>query len=396
MLKTGKEVEDALEALRRLGAVRVDGARIAVDADPVFRDAVLARYRREFEGASATVVAAACAAAKVRDAGAAERRREEERFREALGALLLGWDGQRVPRILFDAPAFTRRTPPVTKGARGEDATEVTLPQVVSVASGRVGSAGSPAGCDLDALAWGVRGGRDGAESEVAWVARRIAGGAGSAGQLAGFDRQVAALQAAGDLPQGRLVRWALLEAPLDAEGEREAARLRLLTSVPAQLDALAALLGHAAPAWPGPPGARAAPVFELEMIIPRAADAELVAARALEQLAENIGMSPEDAGRVKTALVEACINAFEHSGDRDGRVRLWFAVTAGRLVIRVENRGRTLAGLPPPAAPGEQPRRRGWGLTLMRQLIDEVRIEPREDGVSLVLEKEIGVQSHG
>ena len=130
-------------------------------------------------------------------------------------------------------------------------------------------------------------------------------------------------------------------------------------------------------------------------MVIPRAADAELVAARALEQLAENLGMSQEDSGRLKTALVEACINAFEHSGDRDGRVRLWFAAAGGRLVVRVENRGRSLASLPAPAA-GGAPRRRGWGLTLMRQLLDEVRIEPREDGVSLVLEKEIGGRPRG
>jgi serine/threonine-protein kinase RsbW len=133
-----------------------------------------------------------------------------------------------------------------------------------------------------------------------------------------------------------------------------------------------------------------------MEMVIPRAADAELVAARALEQLAENLGMSPEDAGRIRTALVEACINAFEHSGDRDGRVRLSFAVAGGRLVMRVENRGRALASLPAPAVAGDQPRRRGWGLTLIRQLIDEVRIEPREDGVSLVMEKDLGGQSHG
>jgi serine/threonine-protein kinase RsbW len=166
--------------------------------------------------------------------------------------------------------------------------------------------------------------------------------------------------------------------------------------STSSQLTALAEALGLPAPAWPEPGEGSTAPALEMEMIIPRAADAELVAARALEQLAENLGMSPEDTGRIKTALVEACINAFEHSGDRDGRVRLWFAVAAGKLVMRVENRGLPLAALPSPAAPGDQPRRRGWGLTLIRQLIDEVRIEPREDGVSLVMEKVLGVQSHG
>ena len=108
-------------------------------------------------------------------------------------------------------------------------------------------------------------------------------------------------------------------------------------------------------------------------MVIPRVADVELVAARALEQLAENLAIDAEATGRLKTALVEACINAFEHGGDPDGRVRLLFAVGGGRLVVRVENRGRSFAALPPRAAAGGGPRRRGWGLTLIRQLVDEV-----------------------
>jgi serine/threonine-protein kinase RsbW len=168
------------------------------------------------------------------------------------------------------------------------------------------------------------------------------------------------------------------------------------MTSTHPQLAALAEALGLPAPPSPASLAAVPAPSLELEMIIPRAADAELVAARALEQLAENLGVGPEDAGRLKTALVEACINAFEHSGDREGRVRLWFGVAGGRLRIRVENRGRPLAALPATEAAADGPRRRGWGLTLMRQLLDEVRIEPREDGVSLVLEKDLGGRSDG
>ncbi|HWR97948.1 MAG TPA: ATP-binding protein [Candidatus Methanoperedens sp.] len=406
MLKDEPAVERALAGLGRAGVVRIDCARVVVDEDQVFRDAALALYRREFEQATPSAVAAACAAAKVRGAGAADRRRALERFRESLGALLLAWNGQRISRLLFDAPAYARRRAATataaaaaaagTEGFDGQEA-EVLLPRVISVASGRVGAGGTPAGSEMDALAWGVRGEpAAGGEVDVAWIARRIPGGAGSAGQIAAFDRQVAALQAAGELPAAGVVRWAILDAPLDPEGEREAASLRLPTSLHEQLAELAAALGLPVPARPGPQGPQVVPEFELEMIIPRAADAELVAARALEQLAENLGVGSEETGRLKTALVEACINAFEHSGEREGRVRLWFAVAAGKLVIRVENRGRPLAALPAPAAAGEQPRRRGWGLTLIRQLIDEVRIEPREDGVSLVLVQDLGVRPHG
>jgi anti-sigma regulatory factor (Ser/Thr protein kinase) len=76
--------------------------------------------------------------------------------------------------------------------------------------------------------------------------------------------------------------------------------------------------------------------------------------------------------------------------------VRLVFSVAGGRLQMRVENRGRPLAALPSPAAAGREARGRGWGLTLIRELVDEVALEPREDGVSLLMVKHLGRVEHG
>jgi anti-sigma regulatory factor (Ser/Thr protein kinase) len=190
-------------------------------------------------------------------------------------------------------------------------------------------------------------------------------------------------------------VRWAILEAPLDAAGELTATRLRLSTSTWPQLETLATLLGAALILPPPAPTAAAEPAFEIEMVIPRVADVELVAVRALEQLAEMLAIDTEVTGRLKMAVVEACINAFEHAGSADGRVRLVFSVSGGRLLMRVENRGCPLAALPSPAAPGREARGRGWGLTLIRELVDEVVLEPREDGVSLLMVKHFGRGEH-
>ena len=95
-------------------------------------------------------------------------------------------------------------------------------------------------GLEVDALAWALRAEAGAPDADVAWVARLVPGGGGGSEQLAQFDRDVAALQMAGELPPARVVRWAILEAPLDGAGDAAAARLRLSTSTWPQLEALA------------------------------------------------------------------------------------------------------------------------------------------------------------
>lgn len=400
MLKPEADVESALAGLSRAGVVRLACARVVVDDDPVLRDVAQALYRREFGRVAPAAVVAALAAAKASAAPAVLRRCRREGFRAALSGILGTWAGQQVPAVLFDAAAFrdrhAGRAPEEVLSALAADPDVVALPRVVSVAAGRVGSGATLPALEVDALAWALRAAAGTPEADVAWVARCLPGGAGGAEQLDQFDRDVVALQSAGGLPPTRVVRWAILETPLDDGGVRAAARLRLSTSTRPQLEALARLLGAAVVLPPPVPVLSAAPTFEMEMVIPRAADVELVAAGALEQLAENLSLDAPVIGRLKVAVIEACINAFEHSGSRDGRVRLVFAVEAGRLLMRVENRGRQLAALPPRADAGRAARGRGWGLTLIRELVDDVVLEPREDGVSLLMVQHLGGGDRG
>jgi serine/threonine-protein kinase RsbW len=393
MFKSRREVEEAVAGLRRAGIVRVDCARIFVTDDPVFRDFVWALYRREFGRSGPGAVEAALVAEKVRGSRAAAAHRERDALRAGLREVLLAWRGQVVPAPLFKAEAPPERRGDPVEGAPlpggGPERETVTLPEIVSVACGRVGQGSSLTSLEVDALAWGFSG-ADG-EGELAWVARSLPGGAGGEAQVEEFERSVGAMQAAGDLPASRLVKWAVLGEPLDPAGRRAAARYRMATSTIAQLRALAGLLEVAA-AIPAPAPPRPAPAtLEFEMTIPMVSDTELVAARALEQLAENLSARPQEIGKIKMALVEACINAFEHSGVPDGRVHLSFAVAGRDLSIRVENRGRAWNAVAFDAtARAAVPGARGWGLTLMRELMDEVAFEPREDGVSLVMRKHL------
>jgi len=400
MLKPETEMEAALTALSRAGVVRVDCSRIEIDPDPVFREVMTALYRREFGRFAPSFIAAALAAEKILRAPHATRDNRCRRLRTELRGLLERWNGQQVPSVLFDAPRFQGSLGghPVAEQSRLLDGeTErLTLPRVISVTSGRAGGGSAPLGLDVDALAWALPPDADDAAPAAVWVVRNLAGGPGSEEQLERFAREVAALQSAGDLPDARLVRWVILDGPLGPAGEQCAARLRLLTSTGPQFEALGTILGTPVSFPPPVPRPPAPPALELEMVIPRVTDVELVAARALEQLAENLDLAAAEIGKLKMALVEACINAFEHGGERAGRVRILFTVGAGELAMRVENRGRPLGALPPQAAAGREAGGRGWGLTLIRELVDEVSLEPREDGVSLLMVKRLTRGEHG
>lgn len=121
-------------------------------------------------------------------------------------------------------------------------------------------------------------------------------------------------------------------------------------------------------------------------MTISMDGDTEMAAARELEDLARRNGVPQKAITQVKTALVEACINAAEHSLSPDRKIDLRFAVGNGRIEVAVTNRGLRLADSQ--AVAEDENARRGWGLKLMRSLMDDVRIEPTDDGTRIVMAK--------
>jgi anti-sigma regulatory factor (Ser/Thr protein kinase) len=138
-------------------------------------------------------------------------------------------------------------------------------------------------------------------------------------------------------------------------------------------------------------PGSASASCFE--MTIPMTADAELVAARAVEQIGKNISLKPEVITQLQLALIEACLNAMEHSGSYEKKVLLRFTVTPERIEIIIESPGRVFAMEPQDVSIEEKIQsghRRGWGLKLMREIMDEVKVETMEDRTRVVLVKNI------
>jgi anti-sigma regulatory factor (Ser/Thr protein kinase) len=106
----------------------------------------------------------------------------------------------------------------------------------------------------------------------------------------------------------------------------------------------------------------------------------ELVAAKAVETVGGALGMPQTRVEAASVAVVEACLNAMEHGGG-PMVVRMSADNSGGNpcLVVEVEDQGQ---GFDPTAAPRNSASRvhgctskRGWGLTLIRELMDEVQI---------------------
>ncbi|KXK03768.1 MAG: anti-sigma regulatory factor [Acidobacteria bacterium OLB17] len=123
------------------------------------------------------------------------------------------------------------------------------------------------------------------------------------------------------------------------------------------------------------------------EVTIPMGGDTEIVAASFAEDIAERQGFSPRAINQIKTALVEACINAEEHSLSPDRKIRITLVPLRDRLEITVSNRGVRLKDRRPDGGEGTS-ERRGWGLGLIAKLSDSVEVLPTDDGTSLRITK--------
>jgi len=134
----------------------------------------------------------------------------------------------------------------------------------------------------------------------------------------------------------------------------------------------------------------------EYEMVIPVGEDTELIAAHALEEIARRHKFPPKSINQLKTALVEACINAAEHGLAPDRKIHQRFLVSDDKITIRIANRGLSLADKladhdereAMPIEIESPDTRRGWGLNLIRGLMDDVRVEPVDDGTRITMTK--------
>lgn len=129
-----------------------------------------------------------------------------------------------------------------------------------------------------------------------------------------------------------------------------------------------------------------------IELKLPILPNMELVAINTAEVVAKHMDLSDEKAAEISMALIEACINAFEHSR-ADNNIFIHFVIEEDSLVIKVIDQGIGFdkANVEIPKIEnklGTDERKRGWGLQLMQELMDTVEFESTKDGTTVTMTK--------
>ncbi|HEX3558592.1 MAG TPA: ATP-binding protein [Pyrinomonadaceae bacterium] len=225
---------------------------------------------------------------------------------------------------------------------------------------------------------------------EVVWIAAEVESKleAGRALTELWLDRLEQVAQACGF---ERVRLWLVSREGFSAEASELLEEREAFSSCNEQLELLTARLGLAE----GDEGGKAS-TDEFAIEFPAGDDTELVAANAVEQIARRMDFQPEAITQIKHALIEACINAAEHSLSPERKIYNRFRVEGDKLVITVSSRGLTVptslsenGASSPDKNGGEGARtRRGWGLKLIRTLMDDVEFERVDDGTRLRMTK--------
>jgi serine/threonine-protein kinase RsbW len=141
---------------------------------------------------------------------------------------------------------------------------------------------------------------------------------------------------------------------------------------------------------------ASSAVLREVTLTLPMLPDMEIAASKTATALAEFMEMSSDKIDEVRMAVVEACINSFEHSQADDRKVEIQFAVLGNdeperlQITIRDSGVGFTPESLVKPRIEDKlkAASKRGWGLTIIKGLMDEVDIHSGPGGTTVVMSK--------
>ena len=301
-----------------------------------------------------------------------------------LRELLRTFDGRSVSPALLDYTKFKDEF----KGAADEkvvrslreDNAKVSLPQIVYTAYTGDFSAKLNDVCDIErsAVALGFADGGD--KQKTVWIAAEI-------DSKLEADRELVELwcdrleTAAHNSNFKTYDLWLIAPEGFTADAMDLLRERNAYGSSRKQVELLAGIMGTEI----GPTPENAA--NEYEFVFPMGENTEMIAAYTVGEIAKRHGFPTKAINQIKTALVEACINAAEHSLSPDRKIYQKIMMDDDRISITVSNRGLRLAdkmakGLSPDEG------RRGWGLKLMRGLMDEVTIEHVDDGTRITMVK--------
>ena len=359
----------------------------------VWRDFLAASYRLQVAVEPRALVVADTLVETLRRAPQTLARHYRRGAALKLGGVMRRFDFERVPASLLHYDRYARlyraAAPDEVQAGLVAETDLVRLPQLVHAASCASFHPPMRQFCDEErcTVAHGFDSASYAEAREVVWIAAEVESKleAGRALTELWLERLDQVAQACGF---ERVRLWLVSREGFSAEASELLEEREAFSSCREQLELLAARLGRAG----GEGEAPAADEFAIEF--PVGEDTELVAANAVEQIARRMDFQPEAVTQIKHALIEACINAAEHSLSPERKIYNRFRVEGDKLVITVSSRGLTVpASLSDNGSSASDKSegartRRGWGLKLIRTLMDDVEFERVDDGTRLRMTK--------
>ena len=398
-----RELERILRALHVQELLNWDGETINVEGgSTVWKDFVRSRFRLDALREPRALVTADLLSASLRRAPQTVARHYRRVASPRLREVLATFNSQLVPRALFDYERFARAykgaSPKEIDAGLGADTDLVRLPQVFHTARG---VSFSPElrqfGEESCVVAHAFEAATYTGANEIVWLVARVDSKLEAAREPAEvwLDRLESLARKSGFR---RTQVWLIANEGFSADAYELLRERGAYGSSQKQFELLTRQLDE---------GARrtlqSVEDNEIVLVLPMEADYELLAATTVEQLARRLNFSHEAINQVKTAVVEACINASEHSLSPDRKIYQRFRVENDKLVITVASRGIVPSNIGSISGSleeenGEQIRqgeagnaadqRRGWGIKLIKTLMDDVEFERVDEGTSLRMTK--------
>ena len=391
---SASELEDVLHRLHVQEFVNWDETTVEAGAGPqAWKDYLKIRYRLDVLSEPRALVVADMLADSLKRAPHTMARHYKQVANAGLRDLISRFNCQQVPAVLLNYENFSTKY----KGAESETISSgleaetelIKLPQTIHLASCAAFMSDMRQICEEDhcLVAHTFEEGSYSDAREVIWLAADIE---------SKLEVEIDVARAwcdrlenmADRLGFSRSQIWLISNEGFTEEANKLLGRRKAFGSSRQQLELLASRVRETVPSHV----VQSSEPDEFLMVVPMGEDNELIAANTAEQIAKRLTFRPEAINQIKTAIVEACINASEHSFSPDRKIYQRFRVESDRLVITISSRGIVPADLNGTKSGSEvkeaAEERRGWGLKLIRTLMDEVVFERVDDGTSLRMTK--------
>ncbi|MDQ3892567.1 MAG: ATP-binding protein, partial [Actinomycetota bacterium] len=123
------------------------------------------------------------------------------------------------------------------------------------------------------------------------------------------------------------------------------------------------------------------------ELTVPSEPGNERLAIERVAEVVKELGLSEQRLEKLKTAVAEATMNAMEHGNRYRPEVPVVIEVLSSgtELSVRINDQGRSLVPDPHTEVPDLEAKLegmqtpRGWGLFLIRNMVDEMQISSGE-----------------